>query len=204
MTPTHTSSVEVPSRMPHTSYDDKFCITKVTALITGNCAAWRESFSLTASWTAVTLTTPAMLPWTRSQSWWSSRRWWTRRWQRAECTSRWWTPSFLPSSRCDRVCDWKTARTPGKGDDQCDEEPLITTMWNTAVSSPEGEVPIPLWLVAFVYPSDCLSQQYLGQISSNSDWDWQIGWGLGSGTALLVFYPIGQGSRSQHGNIVLA
>lgn len=27
MTPTHTSRVEVPSRIPHMSYDDKFCTT---------------------------------------------------------------------------------------------------------------------------------------------------------------------------------
>lgn len=34
MTPTHTSRVEVPSRIPHMSYDDKFCITTVTSLFT--------------------------------------------------------------------------------------------------------------------------------------------------------------------------
>lgn len=34
MTPTHTSREEVPSRIPHTSYDAKFYIRRVAALIT--------------------------------------------------------------------------------------------------------------------------------------------------------------------------
>lgn len=37
MTPTHTSRVEVPSKIPHTSYDDKSYITrKFISLLTGN------------------------------------------------------------------------------------------------------------------------------------------------------------------------
>ncbi len=36
MTPTHTNRVDVPSRIPHMSYDEKFCITTVTSLITRN------------------------------------------------------------------------------------------------------------------------------------------------------------------------
>lgn len=34
MTPTHTSRVDVPSKIPQTSYDDRFCITRKTSLLT--------------------------------------------------------------------------------------------------------------------------------------------------------------------------
>lgn len=33
MTPTHTSRVDVPSKIPQTSYDDRFCITRKTSLL---------------------------------------------------------------------------------------------------------------------------------------------------------------------------